>query len=393
MENRPTIVQGSEDPVFSGAELSDENLICSCGHLLVRNYAGNLLDIGIKCDVPGLPPGEPIPRGLVSFGEIGRFLVKGPVTIPAGVVLSSQRHIDLCLGATRSLRPTQTPLLLPNDLNKIFISLDTLTNGSFGKKMASALRAMRSGASYFPECPLAWAINHIERRFRVDRELGRTDDLIALTFLSGWQHIAQVWSQSPRFQAIARSAVNEFLHTFFTMITASYLSEHGNSVGIDDAGNANSLRPDLYLAPKMGQKLFLEAKALRRLNYPADLPSDAELVELIEIAVKKARKQISSSRPGALVLGSVMPHPGWPQRLTGAAETAMKRIGPKKCSLSAIIIAATQGVILDPGPTIANLPMEVVFHPVLNPDYFEKNPISIGLPASGSSQDLEEPRR
>jgi hypothetical protein len=166
----------------------------------------------------------------------------------------------------------------------------------------------------------------------------------------------------------------------FSMVAATHLGEHGNSIGIEDrALGPNAQRPDLYAAISPQRLVHLETKVLRRLHYPNRVPAMGDVEGLVVQAVKKASDQITHERPGALILGSLIPDSGWSEVAGRAARNAMERIGPSKTSLSAIVVIASEGcdLIVHEGNTRRlETPMPFSVQVILNPHYFEPNPIS-----------------
>lgn len=310
---RPVIIQGSIAPVFRGP--SGNALRCGgCGHVLVEGYdPRSLIAIDIECykcktitRSDQWPKGEPLPTTLVTLGDAGRYLIKGTVDLKDRAAMSCDQEIARVRTSTLPKPQSRAHWeLTPDSLMVLETELDVLTDGAIQKMTASAERARGAGNETFAQVksPPVWALAQLH----IALSKGQIDldgiDGIAIAYVQNLLDSLHRWQHHPLFNVIARSFCHEFHHAITAFTIASYLSDHGNDVGITDTSTQRGKSPDLFINVARHETLSIEVKCPQAFFWPAKRPCKAEIARRIEREVKAARNQITGSAGGVVVIG------------------------------------------------------------------------------------------
>lgn len=310
----PVIVQGSTAPVFRGS--SNNVLRCvGCAHVLVDGYdPRSLIRIDIECfKCKGItrtdpwPNSEPLPKPLVTLGDVGRFLITGTVDLNDRAAISCDQEIERVRIGT-SPRPQNNAHweLSPNSLMELETELVILTDGAIQKMMVSVKRSQAAGNSTFAQekSPPVWALAQLHRSLSSGHiDLGGLDG-IAFTYVQRLRDSLHRWRHHALFNAIARSLCHEFHHATTTFTIASYLSDHGNAVGFTDTSAQPGKSPDLFINVARNETFSIEVKCPRSFFWPWQRPSKSDMIRRIEDVIKGARSQITGSAGGVVVIGA-----------------------------------------------------------------------------------------
>ena len=314
MNTRPAVVQGSLLPVFQGR--SAQSFQCSaCGHVLVQGYELRcLIAVDIECfkcksvtRTAEWPDHEPLPMSLVTLGDVGRFLIKGTVDMREGIAaFTCDQEIARVQAHVAPRQKNDSPLeLTPESLSTLAIELDLLTDGAIKKMVQSAKRARAAGNASFAasKSPLVWALEQLNRAMAAGEINLDGPDAIAIAFIQTLRDSLRRWRQHPLFHLIAKSLCTEFHHAMTQFTVASYLSDHGNRVGITNTTRQVGRSPDLFINMGANATVSIEVKAPSSFFWPAPQPDTATIQERMERQIKKARKQITGNIGGIVVLG------------------------------------------------------------------------------------------
>lgn len=322
---RPVIVQGSAAPVFRGP--SGGAFCCGvCGHVLVDGYdPRSLIAIDIECfkckaitRTDPWPNVEPLPTTLVTLGDVGRFLIKGTVDLKHRAAMSCDQEIDKMRADTLPKSQSRAKLdLSPGSLMALETELDVLTDGAIQKMVASAKRAHGAGNTTFAQMksPPVWALVQLHSSLSNGQINMDGLDGIAIAYVQTLRDSLHRWQHHPLFSTIARSLCHEFHHGITAFTVASYLSDHGNDVGITDTSTQPGKSADLFINVARNETLSIEVKCPQAFFWPAQRPNKADMARKIELAIKAARNQITGTAGGIVVIGAGHPVLGFNSEL------------------------------------------------------------------------------
>jgi len=378
------IVQASHAPVFRGS--SSKLFRCnSCGHVLIEGYdSRRLIAIRIECFrcktitmTDPWPVGEPLPNSLLNLGRAGRIALSDPVDVREGVALSSSSEIERVKGLTGPRAPSRSRWELSRSwLNALETELDILTDGAVQKMAARVRRADRAGNAKYGhiEAPPVWAM----ARLRSALEAGYVDfggsDGLAFAYVQTLRDCLDRWHDRPRFSEIARSLCYDFHHAVTTLSIASYLSDHGNHIGITHTSAQQGRSPDLFINVDGYDKLSMEVKCPRALFLPSERLTAADLARKLEKEIKSAAGQITGSG-GIVVIGSGRPSDEPDLELTQAIDHIIAR---GKISRQVAAVSSIQLYSRVPRNQHANERGWTIggwVHVALNPRFIGPNPV------------------
>lgn len=318
---RPVIVQGSLAPVFRGP--SGSALRCGgCNLVLVEGYdPRSLIAIDIECykcktitRTDSWPNGEPLPTTLVTLGDTGRFLIKGTVDLKDRAAMLCDQEISRVRTGTLPKPQSRAKWELSSEsLMVLETELDVLTGGSIQGMAASAQRARGAGNATFAQVksPPVWALAQLHSALsKGEIDLDGLDG-IAIAYVQTLCDSLHRWQHHPLFNVIARSFCHEFHHAITAFTVASYLSDHGNDVGITNTSTQRGKSPDLFINVARHETLSIEVKCPQAFFWPARRPRKADMARRIEREVKAARNQITGSAGGVVVIGAGHPVSGF----------------------------------------------------------------------------------
>lgn len=384
---RPVIVQGSTAPVFRGPS-GDAFHCVGCDHVLVDGYdPRSLIAIDIECfnckaitRTHSWPIGEPLPKTLVTLGDAGRFLIKGTVDLKDRAAMSCDQEIARVRTATLPKPQSEAQWeLSPDSLIALETELDVPTDGAIQKMVARAKRADGAGNTNFAQIksPLVWALGHLHNSLAKGQINLDGLDGIAIAYVQRLRDSLHRWHHHPLFNVIARSICHEFHHGIAAFTVASYLSDHGNNVGITDTSNQRGRSPDLFINVSRNETLSIEVKCPKAFFWPALPPSKADMIRKIEREIRDARDQITGTAGGVIVIGSGHPVVGFSNEFN---ECIHEVVGTGRISkrVAAVVGIAFYGARIEgrtaSGPRITT---GGDVHVVSNPRFPDPNPVDI----------------
>ncbi len=242
----PHFRQLGEAPVFVGGGADD--LLCRCaGSTLVRgNRPGALLAIGIECAAcgavtvtPGLPKGQELPQG-VRVVERNRMAVAEPLVLAPGLVLADRDELARVdrLSAPHAL-PAAPFEMSAATLAAAAAEYDRLSGGQLDAHRRAVAAA--DEAAGLGRLPLAWALAQLEDG--VGRPgwwcLAKEPDAVAAMILGAFREFPLVWSQHPRFPAMAASVAQSgfSIHALAVFAAARCVAADGNRIGFAQPGS------------------------------------------------------------------------------------------------------------------------------------------------------------
>jgi hypothetical protein len=314
-------------PVLAGNSPDRTEWECPCGRRLATGlYDRQVLDILIRCggcsrllQSPLRAPGEPIAGAPVYMHPDKTYLLKGQLNLGdntammvghaafAGYARETGRRVP---GVYVPDRVTALKGLDAESFAALAEGLRSLLGVDYERLEMSDARGRRS------RTPPATRHRIIElERFAADTatRLGAWDghsrfnlngDLVAeaitaLTFPNRWQH-HPAW---PALRATLASE-SEAPHTVMMLTAASYLVDAGNGVGVYvTTSRQNVSTADLWIEPRLGQRVDLEVKTPLALRGPKTPISQPHAIALVERALKKSGRQRSNTRSSLLAIG------------------------------------------------------------------------------------------
>lgn len=315
-ENRPALVQGSEAPIVIRGGETLPPLICeNCREsVLVENYLEDcFVGIGLQCFkcknvtwTPSLPEGEIFPQKTLTLGREGRFLIGASVVNSKDVVMTCDQELDLAESHTAPKSSTTKNLELSVDNIELLITeLDVLSGGRFNKYIHSATRSVTHGSVYFRENPLAWSLVLLKNQLVANELTINNPTLVALGFLQSYRDVLARWRNHMHFPILAQEFCAYFYHTLIQLVVASYLTDHGNRIAINVAGEKEGVRnADLYVRLSGSEKLFVEIKGPEAFEWIASDITLGKMKKVVEKCLSNSRGQIDMNNPGILVIGS-----------------------------------------------------------------------------------------
>lgn len=381
----PTIVQGSNAPVFRGP--TDTQLRCEfCDHVLVDGYdPRSLIAIFIECfkcrgvtKTDSWQSDEPLPNTLVTLGHTGRFFIGNTVDVKDHAAFSTDQEIARVRGNTSPKKPLQSVIeLSPSALSAMEAELNILTEGAFEKSRVSCVRAQTAENKTFAQekFPVVWAIAHLREVLNAGEINVDGPDGVALAYLQIVRDCLGRWRHHPLFASVARSLCHEFHHSVTTFTVASYLSDHGNQVGITNTAKQQGSSPDLFININREETLSIEVKCPRAFFWPQKPPTNADALRKITKELRDARKQLTGKAGGVVVIGAGQSDPDFSARFKTFLEQVMGegRVSKRIAAVVGVSYLGA-GVTLD-GSNGIRLTAGAQLFPVLNPRYEGENPV------------------
>lgn len=385
-KERPFLLQGSEAPILRIVDGGDNTLLCAgCeSSVLVKGYKPEcLVGIGLQCIkcghitwTPSLPPGETFHFQIVTLGSTGRYLIGSTIQQNANVTITCDQELAMENAESRPRPAEAEPLNLSQDgLGALATELDLLSGGRFGPCLLSAERAIAHGQRYFRENPLAWAIRYLLRQLERGHLEAHEDSLVALGLISGYRHILSRWRHHPHFSYLAQELCSHFHHTFSQLIAASYLSDHGNKIAFSLATQGAGRVADLYVRLSAVEMLNLEVKAPEAIEWPNDLCQRSKMKEIVKKCLSKARGQISTSKPGILIIASSCITQGFFENFEKAIQTTLRINGARRPGIAAVALVGLNKLSLRTGPNSIDFSESYKVIIAKNSHYLKDNPI------------------
>ena len=358
-EDRPALVQGSEAPIVIREGEVLPPLICEdCKEsVLVENYLADcFVGIGLQCFkckhitwTPSLPKGEIFPQKTLTLGREGRFLIGSSVVNSKDVVMTCDQELDDAKSHTSPKSPTTKNLDLSVDnLELLMTELDVLSGGRFNKYLQSATRSMTHGGAYFRENPLAWSLVLLKEQLTKNELKINNPTLVALGFLQGYRDVLERWRDHIHFPILAQEFCAYFYHTLIQLVIASYLTDHGNLIAINVAGEKEGVRnADLYVRLSGSERLFIEIKSPEAFEWITPDTKLGEMKKVVEKCLSKSRGQIDMNNPGILVIGSTCLENGFLANLEKVSRSVLQAKGRSYKAIAGIATVGLQNVSLE----------------------------------------------
>jgi len=261
-------------------------------------------------------------------------------------------------------------------LDAVASELDLLSSGRFNSHLMSADRALARGARYFGENPLAWALRYLNRQLVGGSMRMSEDTLMAIGIVQSFQNVFSRWRQHARASYLAIEFCGNFHHTISQLIAASYLSDHGNRIAINAPVHGGGRSADLYVRISARERLHLEVKAPKSLEWPNTVDSRSEMKKLVEKLLAGAQGQIGTSTPGVLIIGSSCISPGFFDRFGQAIRSTLRSKGDKFRGVAAINLVGLDSLSLHP-TRASTFDFQASYRSEAwkNPHYFQDNPL------------------
>jgi hypothetical protein len=353
-------------PAFVGNAQSGTDWCCPrCNAILVEAaYEAQFLDVLFRC--PGC--GE---IGASPIRQAGQPLAGRPLLTPPGryrlgsavdltnkpVMMVGQQALEGYLAETGRLPAGASPQALPTTLTPTSLrQLAAQAKGLLGARYSPLLAADRRGLASATPPPqrhrlvelIAFAedtaavLETSDGATRVEVGGDRLSELVATVALF------DRWRNHPAWPELVRSLVTpaEAQHAVMLLVTASYLVDAGNGVGIVTQDSSGRRIADLWVDPSLAERLHLEVKTPQALRGPRvtalELTEAEALVEtLINKAASTARGQLDPRHPGMLAIGGFHLGPGGLDLLADAGRRVLERQARqgRKRHLAALVVS------------------------------------------------------
>jgi hypothetical protein len=315
---------------FEGDADPGVNWIChKCGRVLLAGvWERQFLDLYVRCSecgalgaLPNRVPGEPLP-GMSLLAPPGRSLLGSPVDVRGKpVLMAGQSAFDAYkreTGANYSGQPQ------PGFAGKQSLDAQMLrTMGRqairlLGRHYKSLAETDASGLkSKTPPARRHRLIELIRYSELAAEMLAKqppsepvTLDADALSELLTTLALFKRWRNHPLFPSLRDSLANpkEVQHTVMTLGIASMLVDAGNGVGLIDHRGSRHPVPDLWLVPRIIERLEIEVKTPLALRSPGPggLKTDAIrlVTDIVDAAAGTKGGQLNPEHSGIVAIGS-----------------------------------------------------------------------------------------
>jgi hypothetical protein len=387
IDERPTLVQGSEAPIVirEGDKLSP--LICEgCNDsVLIENYLAEcFVGIGFECFkcqhitmTPSLPAGEIFPQMPVSLGRKGKYLIGSSVVNRKDAVMTCDQELEASSKLTDPKKVIESNFELSlENLDKISDELNLLSAGRFNKYIASAKRSINHKSPYFRENPLAWSIEMLRKQLENNELTMSKQTLVALGFLQGYRDVFERWKDHIHFPILITEICAYFYHSLIQLIVASYLKDAGNRIAINIAGEEDGERTaDLYIRISGSEKLFLEVKGPEALEWTNTELKTGKMKKVVEKCLSNSRGQIDIDKPGVLIIGATCLNTGFLEEFENTVQKVLKTKGKLYPAITGICVVGLKEISASGGRSIStsfNISMNI------NDHYYQDNPINKG---------------
>ena len=382
----PYLIQGSTDPAFRGTARCEAVFLCeNCEFLLIENYIPeDYVGVGIQCfrcahvsTTPADLDGEVFSASVVTLGDNGRFLLESTVSTSPDVTITTDAAYTAAL---LSMRPRDglSLTLSREGLDEAVAIYERISPGLFNLQESILARTNDADPLKFP---FAWAIRYFRRCFDSgELNIDRVESQTAFLWLRLFLDAVGSWQHHPRFPVVGKDMTkpDSFLHTVGQLLTAKYLFEAGNQIGLsleDQAGHSN---PDLYIRSAPFGRIHLEVKAPRKLQSVDQAPIDLGFAKAtLKQVIDRSKRQINKHHKGALVIISSLHDDNSPRLLRQHTENWLQAHGRTRKSLAAIVIVSTIGGVSRQYGKDLSQTHGLSFDPVLNPHFDGPNPITV----------------
>lgn len=307
----PRFIQGSDQPAFEG--LGTDDFVCSnCGNILAKNLdTRSLAAVDIECRACGVvtrtaswPDNETMPFHILLLSLGKKYLLNTPLKLNNRLVITCEQEVARIKAITGSKKAGNDLVTLSHEvLDTLVLELNIYTNGDFEKNLTRTLNARKKGNMRFLDFPLAWAIAHLRARLDENFIDVQSIDKIAIQYLQQYRETNSRWKHHPLFTSIVRAICSEFHHFITMLITACYLEDSGNRIGLTDSESAKGRSPDLYINTELNERVSIEVKAPKVFLWPQENKNSSEFERSIFSALQSARGQITGSS-GLVVIGA-----------------------------------------------------------------------------------------
>ena len=346
MPGPPFVIQGSEAPVFSGRTPTAQELYCSsCGHLLIENYfPQDYVEVNIECyacksqtKTPSLNEGEVLATRTVTLGDKGGYFLGSTVFKDLGTIVTCDQAIGAALNSNAPKSVSGPWWLSDSGLNDLHTLYDELSGGKYAIQRKYL---ERKGEAELLRYPFVYGLEHIKDCLEAGRiDVSNPTTSTSIMWCHIFHHVMSIWRDHPRLRRVAGGLAKpkSFLHTCGQLLSAAYLFETGNQVGLSLENEEGKPNPDLYIRATSVSKLYIEAKAPEKLQWQRKNVSKAEVRKGVFDAVKRVQSQINSKYPGLLVIFSSLASDAFPTELKKAIRKALYERGRSHTSLAAVV--------------------------------------------------------
>lgn len=385
-EERPILLQGSAAPIIIREIENGKDLLCEgCKRsILVKNYLHEcFIGIGLQCLcghitwTPSIPAGEVFPARTLTLGDKGKFLIGSSVINSKDVVLTCDQELG---AAAKITAPSTVDIenleLTIENLEKLSYELDILSGGKFNMFLRAAKKAVDRGHTYYRANPLAWAMEFIKRHLN-DNTLYMNDaTLVALSMIQGYRTIIHKWKTHVYISHIAKEFCDSFHHTLSQFIAASYLSAHGNKIAVNLPSPGIGRSADLYVRLSASEKLFLEVKTPKAVEWPGKVNSRREMKKIVERCLSSARGQIGTRKPGILIIGTTCLASGFVDDFSESIRRVLKSKGFNYSGVAGIAVVGLNNLsLIKTAVTSLNFTAAYSISAIKNVHYFKDNPL------------------
>jgi len=314
---KPTIILGGMFPAFVGNVANGYSLHCSkCGNELIsmvhdRQILG--LDICCPCgetsSTQARDSGEPI-ASTTAMMPPGNYMISTSIdlvdkqaTMVSEASLDAYRH-EVGIGFQSISQPRS---LDGEYLGEVASSVRALLDGADYERLLA--RGKRKGTPHRLVELVEYCDAMSERMLR-DPDVEITLDGNLVSELMTLNSIFERWKDHPAWQEVRQALLNsdDVQHSLIQLLTASYLADSGNGVGIIFGKQKDGFRiPDLFVRPIGNERLEVEVKSPRLLRGPIDSIDEEAPRKMIEKKLKEAasssRGQLDTSKSGVLAIG------------------------------------------------------------------------------------------
>lgn len=351
---------------FEGDADPGVNWICNkCGRVLLADvFERQFLDLFVKCGacqtlgaLPNRLPGEPLP-GRSVLAPPGRYLLGSPVdTRSKPVLMAGKSAFDAYMRETGANYPGQSPVrpvgkqILDSRMLRGIGRQAILLLGRHYRALAeSDQRGQKSKTRPMRRHRLIELIRYSEKAAGMLAKQDPGQPLVldgdALSELLTTVSLFARWRHHPLWPSLRDSIVNpdEVQHTVMTLGIASMLVDAGNGVGLVDHSAAKQRVPDLWLVPRIIERLEIEVKTPLALRAPGPegLKTDAMalVTELVDAAASTKGGQLNPEHSGIVAIGSFHLGPKGLDEVEAAIQKVLDRQAraKRKPHLIAVIV-------------------------------------------------------
>lgn len=311
---RPILVQGSSSPLVIRIGGSEHDLFCEgCNEsVLIESYLETcFVGIGLKCFkcshitwTAPLPEGDVLPKATINLGDKGEYFLTSPIKNEKNIVITCDQEIAKSFSPTKEVGEDLYKITIDN-LDRIAVELDVLSQGNFKKYLDSAERSIAHGNVYYRENLLAWSIKFLRNKIVKGSEIKGRDALVAISMVHAYQNVLHRWRKHAHFSVLAKELCSYFYHSLIQLVAASYLSDAGNSITLNMTSDiAGERAADLYIKTSASEKFYIEVKAPITLEWTEDEIGLGRIKKAILKSLSKSRGQIDEEKPGILIIGT-----------------------------------------------------------------------------------------